>query len=151
MDFVCFLFEFFGGKVLLLVEVKKYIHQRNSEQVLVIQSHKLNFIKTLIIWQSCFLKASGPTSFVKIFKWSLNWIRSFYQGWKIQVIIIGILARIRIIIWIWFFIRFWTEKKDSKLHIYTLYNVILRIARNLLETRENTKIKSHPFYHIICD
>ena len=116
---------------------------------LVIQSHKLNFIKTLIIWQSSFLKASGSTSFVKIFKWSLNWIRSFYQGWKIQVIIIGILARIRIIIWIWFFIRFWTEKKDSKLHIYTLYNVILRIARNLLETRENIKIKSHPFYHII--
>ena len=33
----------------------------------------------------------------------------------------------------------------------TLYNVILRIARNLLETRENIKIESHPFYHIICD
>ena len=33
----------------------------------------------------------------------------------------------------------------------TLYNVILRIARNLLETRENIKIKSHPFYHIIWD
>ena len=33
----------------------------------------------------------------------------------------------------------------------TLYNVILRITRNFLETRENTKIESHPFYHIICD
>jgi hypothetical protein len=34
---------------------------------------------------------------------------------------------------------------------YTLYDVILRIARNLLETRENIKIESHPFYHVICD
>ena len=33
----------------------------------------------------------------------------------------------------------------------TLYSVILRIARNLLETRENIKIESHLFYHIICD
>ena len=97
---------------------------------LVIQSHKLNFIKTLIIWQSSFLKASGSTSFVKIFKWSLNWIRSFYQGWKIQVIIIGILARIRIIIWIRFFIRFWTEKKDSKLHIY-MCPLILKLSNVL--------------------
>ena len=32
-----------------------------------------------------------------------------------------------------------------------LYNVIIRKARNLLETRENIKIVSHPFYHIICD
>jgi hypothetical protein len=31
------------------------------------------------------------------------------------------------------------------------YNVILRIARNLLETKENIKIESHPFYHKICD
>ena len=30
-------------------------------------------------------------------------------------------------------------------------NVILRIARNLLKTRENIKIESHPYYHIICD
>ena len=30
-------------------------------------------------------------------------------------------------------------------------NVILRIARNLLETKDNIKIESHPFYHIICD
>ena len=35
--------------------------------------------------------------------------------------------------------------------MHTLYNVILRIARNLLETRENIKIESHPFYHIIYD
>ena len=33
----------------------------------------------------------------------------------------------------------------------TLYNDILRIARNLLETRENIKIETYPFYHIICD
>ena len=33
----------------------------------------------------------------------------------------------------------------------TLYNDILRIARNLVETRENIKIESHPFHHIICD
>ena len=30
----------------------------------------------------------------------------------------------------------------------TLYNTILRIARNFLETRENIKISTHPFYHI---
>jgi hypothetical protein len=36
-------------------------------------------------------------------------------------------------------------------YLPTLYNVILRIARNLLETRENIKIESHPFYQIICD
>ena len=35
--------------------------------------------------------------------------------------------------------------------VLTLYNTILRIARNLLETRENIKIESHSFYHIICD
>ena len=29
----------------------------------------------------------------------------------------------------------------------TLYNVILSIARNFLETRENTKISTHFFYH----
>ena len=32
--------------------------------------------------------------------------------------------------------------------IYTLYNAILRIARNFLETRENIKISTHPYYHI---
>ena len=30
----------------------------------------------------------------------------------------------------------------------TLYNAILRIARNFLETREKIKILTHPFYHI---
>ena len=43
------------------------------------------------------------------------------------------------------------ELKSLKLQTPTLYNVILRIARNLLETKENIKIESHPFYHIICD
>ena len=33
----------------------------------------------------------------------------------------------------------------------TLYNVILRIPRNLLETRENVKILTHPFYHTNLD
>ena len=33
----------------------------------------------------------------------------------------------------------------------TLYNTILGIARSLLETRENIKIESPFFYHIICD
>ena len=33
----------------------------------------------------------------------------------------------------------------------TLYNVILRIARNFLETRENIKISTHPFCHINLD
>ena len=32
-----------------------------------------------------------------------------------------------------------------------LYNVILRIARNFLETRENINISTHPFYHINLD
>ena len=34
---------------------------------------------------------------------------------------------------------------------YTLYDVKLHIARNLMETRENMEIESHPFYHIVCD
>ena len=33
----------------------------------------------------------------------------------------------------------------------TLYNAILHIARNFLETRENIKILTHPFYHINLD
>ena len=33
----------------------------------------------------------------------------------------------------------------------TLYNVILRIAWNFLETRENIKISTYPFYHINLD
>ena len=32
--------------------------------------------------------------------------------------------------------------------LYTLYNAILRIARNFLETKENVKISAHPFSHI---
>ena len=35
--------------------------------------------------------------------------------------------------------------------ILTLYNVILGIARNFLETRENVKISTHPFYHTNLD
>ena len=34
---------------------------------------------------------------------------------------------------------------------YTLHNVILCIGRNLLETRENIKISTHPFYSINLD
>ena len=33
----------------------------------------------------------------------------------------------------------------------TLYIVILRIARNFLETRENIKLSTHPFYHMNLD
>ena len=32
--------------------------------------------------------------------------------------------------------------------VCTLYNAILRTARNFLETRENVKISTHPFCHI---
>ena len=42
-----------------------------------------------------------------------------------------------------------SKEFDSKLH--TLYNVILRIARNFLETSENIKISTNPFYHINLD
>ena len=40
-----------------------------------------------------------------------------------------------------------------EIHIskYTLYNAILRIARNFLETKENIKISTHPFYHVNLD
>ena len=42
--------------------------------------------------------------------------------------------------------------RNSYLQIQaTLYNDILRIARNLVETRENIIIESHPFHYIICD
>ena len=49
--------------------------------------------------------------------------------------------------------RYYTGKKRYVLAQVerTLYNVILRIARNLLVTKENIKIESHPFYHIISD
>ena len=38
-----------------------------------------------------------------------------------------------------------------EVYTYTLYNAILRIARNFLETREIIKILTHPFYHINLD
>ena len=59
----------------------------------------------------------------------------------------------------------WVHQSGAKLHylsapnnrlqshykeitqVRTLYNVILRIARNLLKTSENIKISTHPFYH----
>ena len=44
-----------------------------------------------------------------------------------------------------------TKNLERKLHPYgllcTLYNVILRTARNFLETRENIKNSTHPFCH----
>ena len=40
---------------------------------------------------------------------------------------------------------------NERIDLDTLCNIILRIARNLLETMENIKMESHPFYHIICD
>ena len=39
----------------------------------------------------------------------------------------------------------------GKFIIHTLYNVLLRMARNLLETRENVKILTHSFYHTNLD
>ena len=46
-----------------------------------------------------------------------------------------------------------TENYDFGYEVLTstLYDVILRIARNLLDTWKNTKLQSQPFYHIICD
>ena len=47
-----------------------------------------------------------------------------------------------------------TETRSARARadwLLTLYNAILRIARNLLETKEKIKIESHSFYHIICD
>ena len=41
---------------------------------------------------------------------------------------------------------FFTALHVTTLH--TLYNAILRIARNFRETRENIKISTHLFYHI---
>ena len=35
--------------------------------------------------------------------------------------------------------------------VHTLYNVLLRIARKLLETKENVKILIHPVYHTNLD
>ena len=39
--------------------------------------------------------------------------------------------------------------KTMKTH--TLYNDILCIARNFLQTIKNIKIESHPLYHTLCD
>ena len=54
--------------------------------------------------------------------------------------------------------RFWIGSQNTwgtwiftKSLADTLYNTILRIARNLLETKENIKIESDSFYHIIFD
>ena len=44
----------------------------------------------------------------------------------------------------------WTNELGNQ-NGSTLYNVILRIARNLLETRENVKISTYPFYHTNLD
>ena len=35
--------------------------------------------------------------------------------------------------------------------VHTLYNVILRIVKNFLETRENIKISIHPFCYMNLD
>ena len=46
---------------------------------------------------------------------------------------------------------FWISTQFQSIFMYnghTLYNTILRIARNFLDTRENIKILTHPFYHI---
>ena len=57
----------------------------------------------------------------------------------------------------------WELKMTSNVHVHqaqhiyqnskdrTLYNIILRIARNFLETRKNFKILTHPFYHTNLD
>ena len=57
-----------------------------------------------------------------------------------------------------FFFTSLTAQNGPRLKIHvgnvsqdTLYKIILRIARNLLEIKENIKIESHPFYHMICD
>ena len=49
-----------------------------------------------------------------------------------------------------FFLKFKILAKSITL-AYTLYYIILCIARNFLETRENIKILTHPFYHINLD
>ena len=51
-------------------------------------------------------------------------------------------------------LQFWNFCLLIKYHIthtplhHTLYNVMLRIARNFLESRENIKIFTHPLYHV---
>ena len=39
----------------------------------------------------------------------------------------------------------------NRYYVLTLYNIILRIARNFLETRENVKILTHLVYHTNLD
>ncbi len=51
----------------------------------------------------------------------------------------------------WISLIGWPHKTSTTYVHCTLYNVILRIARNFLETRENIKISTHPFYHINLD
>ena len=41
------------------------------------------------------------------------------------------------------------HKKCKLGGVRTLYNAILRIPRNFLETRENIKISTHPFYRTL--
>ena len=66
MDFICFWFEFFGGKVLLLVEVKKYIHRSNGEHILGLDTVFLVFHENInfniLLYQInieiCFIKST---------------------------------------------------------------------------------------------
>ena len=44
------------------------------------------------------------------------------------------------------FVRNHPQILKSQIIVYTLYNTILRIARNFMETRESVKILTHPFY-----
>ena len=41
--------------------------------------------------------------------------------------------------------------RSLKTNVHCIFNVILRIARNLLKTSENIKISTHPFYHTNLD
>ena len=43
------------------------------------------------------------------------------------------------------------QVQEKKYQVPTLYNVLLRIARKLLETRENIKILTNPVYHTNLD
>ena len=45
----------------------------------------------------------------------------------------------------------WKLRNKFWPNTHTLYNTILRIARNFLETRESIKISTHPFYHVNLD
>ena len=45
----------------------------------------------------------------------------------------------------------WGFSSFYKFFKHTLYNVILRIAKYFLKTRENIKISTHPFYHTNLD